>query len=172
MGGIHVWGPESRARITGGPIAAGTYYLELAATDDEVHVQTWWAAIKEVPAFVVAPHSFDSRTNSVIGANVRRMLPKDTLIAVMVHGKKRRERMDMTHWLIENEYLPMFPRYMPNAANPSVPLGRLQLLHEVRPILDRDPEQMFVCDNWKGTTTEAAAMEYMRGTGNSWELLS
>lgn len=136
-------------------------------------MQAWWgvrgAHDSGRPAFVVAPHAFDSRTNSVIAANVRRMLPKDTLVAVMIHGRKRRERKDMCHWLIENDYLPMFPRYMVNEANPSVPLIRHQLLHEMRPIIDREPDQLFVCHNWsQGETT---AREYLNTIEGGWELL-
>ncbi len=123
-----------------------------------------------MPDFVVAPHAFDSRTNSVIAANVRRMLPKDTLIAVMVHGKKRRERVDMCLWLIENNYLPMFPRYMPREGNKNVPLTRVETLHEMRSILDREPDQMFVCHGWRGHK-ETPAMSYMESTKNTWEIL-
>jgi len=97
------------------------------------------------------------------------MLTDDTLIAVMIHGRKRRERMDMCHWLIENEYLPMFPRYMVNEASPSVPLTRHQLLHEMRPILDREPGQLFICHNW--STSEITARVYLDPTDASWELL-
>ncbi|KKL79149.1 hypothetical protein LCGC14_2017710, partial [marine sediment metagenome] len=136
-------------------------------------VQTWWAGCANegviVPDFVVAPHAFDSRTNSVIAANVRRMLPEYTLVAVMIHGRKRRERKDMCHWLIENEYLPMFPRYMSSEASPSVPLTRHQLLHEMRPILDREPGQLFICHNWTGN--ELVAREYLDTTEGDWELL-
>ena len=136
-------------------------------------MQVWWAdrmsAPDTWPDFVVAPHVFDSRTNSVIGANVRRMLPKDTLVAVMLHGRKRRERMDMCHWLIENDYLPMFPRFMPNEASPSVPLTRHQLIHEMRPIIDREPGQLFVCHGWG--ESEVVAREYIDTTGGDWELL-
>ena len=122
-----------------------------------------------MPDFVVAPHAFDSRTNSVIAANVRRMLPEYTLVAVMIHGRKRRERKDMCHWLIENDYLPMFPWYMPNEAVPSVPLTRHQLLHEMRPIIDREPGQLFICHNWN--EDETMAREYLDTTEGDWELL-
>jgi hypothetical protein len=98
------------------------------------------------------------------------MLPVDTLIAVMIHGRKRRERMDMCHWLIENEYLPMFPRYMASEANPSVPLTRHQLLHEMRPIIDREPGQLFICHNWS-QGIEITAREYLTNTQGDWELL-
>ena len=148
-----------------------SHYLELCAGDDEVDVQTWWAdrPSGNMPDFVVAPHDFDSRTNSVIAANVRRMLPKDVLVAVMIHGRKRRERMDMCHWLIENDYLPMFPRYMASEASPSVPLTRHQLLHELRPIIDREPGQLFICHNWD--SSEITACEYLESTDGDWELL-
>ena len=171
MGRVHLWGPESRATIADS-LEPSSYYLELRATDDEANVQVWWAdrmsAPDTWPDFVVAPHVFDSRTNSVIAANVRRMLPKDTLVAVMIHGRKRRERMDMCHWLIENEYLPMFPRSMASEATPSVPLMRHQLLHEMRPIIDREAGQLFICHSWG---TENTAREYIESTQGNWELL-
>ena len=167
MGRVHIWGPESRTTIRDSPIVH--YYLDLRKHDDEIDVLTWWAAQKVTPDFVVAPNAFDSRTNSVIAANVRRMLSKDVLIAVMIHGRKRRERMDMCHWLIENDYLPMFPRYMASETNPSVPLTRHQLLHEMRPILDRETGQMFVCHNWG--FNENVAFEYIGNTQSDWELL-
>ena len=168
MARVHLWGPESRATILDS-LEPLPYYLELRSTDDEVDVQRWWAGQIEKPDFVVAPHDFDSRTNSVIAANVRRMLPTDTLVAVMIHGRKRRERKDMCHWLIENEYLPMFPRYMASEASPSVPLTRHQLLHEMRPILDREPGQLFVCHNW--SPSEITARVYLDSTDGDWELL-
>ena len=168
MGRVHIWGPRSRATISDSPIIG--HYLELRRGDDEINVQAWWAGqTRPRPDFVVAPHDFDSRTNSVIAANVRRMLPKDTLVAVMLHGRKRRERMDMCHWLIENDYLPMFPRYMASEASPSVPLTRHQLLHELRPIIDREPGQLFVCHNW--SSSETTAYEYLDSTQGNWELL-
>ena len=101
MGRIHIWGPESRATIQDNPDV--NHYLELGSSDDELAVKIWWDDRVATPDFVIAPNAFDSRTNTVIGANVRRMLPKDTLIAVMLHGRKRRERMDMCHWLLEND---------------------------------------------------------------------
>ena len=150
-----------------------SHYLELRASDDEVDVQRWWTGrpLGNMPDFVVAPHAFDSRTNSVIAANVRRMLSNDVLVAVMIHGRKRRERMDMCHWLIENDYLPMFPRYTPNyAGGPrSIPLTRHQLLHEMRSIIDREPGQLFICHNWN--SNETTAYEYLMGTDGDWELL-
>ena len=170
MGKVHNWRPESRATITSRDPELSNHYLELSSIDDEDDVKAWWDNPAYPPDFVVAPHASDSRTNSVIGANIRRILPKDTLVAVMVHGKKKRERVDMTHWLIENEYLPMFPRYMPNV-NSSVPLTRLQLIHEMRPILDRDSSQIFVCHNWRGANSEGPALDYIKSTKNSWELL-
>ena len=166
---VHFRGPESRVTISDNLKPLPLYYLELRATDDEVDVQCWWAGSSPEPDFVVAPHVFDSRTNSVIAANVRRMLPKDVLVAVMIHGRKRRERMDMCHWLIENDYLPMFPRYMASEASPFVPLTRYQLLHEMRSILDRDPDQIFVCHKWQ--LGEQMALDYIESTNNSWELL-
>lgn len=168
MGRVHLWGPESRATIADS-LEPLPYYLELKATDDEVDVQCWWVGQISKPDFVVAPYALDSRTNSVIAANVRRMLSKDVLVAVMIHGRKRRERMDMCHWLIENDYLPMFPRYMASEASPSVPLTRHQLLHEMRPILDRDPGQLFVCHNWKDTGH--LVYDYITSTNGDWELL-
>ena len=169
MAGVHCWGLQSRTRTTDKVRPETNYYLELRATDDEIDVQVWWEGCVTTPDFVVAPHVFDSRTNSVIAANIRRMLPKDTLVAVMIHGRKRRERQDMIHWLIENEYLPMFPRFMPNEASPSVPLNRLQLIHESRAIIDREPDQLFVCHTWKGTGT--VVLDYIRSTEAVWELL-
>ena len=163
-----MWGPESRATITSRDPELSNHYLELSSADDEDDVKAWWDNSAHPPDFVVAPHASDSRTNSVIGANIRRILPKDTLVAVMVHGKKKRERVDMTHWLIENEYLPMFPKYM-LSANSSVPLTRFQLIHEMRPILDRGPNQIFVCHNWQ--LGEQMALDYIESTNNSWELL-
>ncbi len=168
MGRIHIWRPNARATIRDNPEAH--HYLDLSSSDDEHDVKVWWDDRVATPDFVIAPNAFDSRTNSVIGANVRRMLPKDTLIAVMLHGRRRRERMDMCHWLIENEYLPMFPRYMYNVATPSVPLTRHQLLHEMRPILDREAGQLFVCYKW-GLNNESTALEYIESTQADWELL-
>ena len=98
------------------------------------------------------------------------MLPKDTLVAVMLHGRTRHERVDMCHWLIENEYLPMFPRYMANEASPSVPLTRIQLIHEMRPLLDREAGQLFVCHGWRDCK-ETVAKSYIDSTDNDWELL-
>jgi hypothetical protein len=127
------------------------------------------------PEFVVAPNAFDSKENSVIAANVRRVVPDDTPIAVMIHGKERRERVDMCQWLIENGYMPMFPRYI--AAQGSMPLARLQLIHEVRPILDREPNWEFVCYGWgegESPTTVSfppRVYDYMQSTGNFWEIL-
>ncbi len=169
MGRVHIWGPESRATIVDS-IEPADHYLELRATDDEIEVQRWWAGQITRPEFVVAPSAHDSRTNSVIGANVRRMLPKDTLVAVMLSGRTRHERVDMCHWLIENEYLPMFPRYMANEASPSVPLTRMQLIHEIRPLLDREAGQLFVCHGWR-TYKETPAKDYIDSTDNNWELL-
>ena len=169
MGRVHIWRPNARATISTHPDI--TQYLELARGDDERAVKTWWEESGYLlPDFVVAPNAFDSRTNSVIGANVRRILPKDTLIAVMIHGRKRRERLDMCNWLIENEYLPMFPRFMNNEKSPSVPLTRVQLLHEMRPLLDRELDQLFVCHAWH-EHKETPALNYIESTSNSWEIL-
>jgi len=170
MGRVHVWGPNAGAGIDDPVKHEMNYYLELQNNDDEAAVRVWWEDRIATPDFIVAPHAFDSRTNSVIGANVRRMFPDGTLIAVMIHGQKRRERMDMCHWLIENEYLPMFPRYMPREGNKNVPLTRVETLHEMRPILDREAEQLFVCHGWRGDK-EIPAFAYMQTTDNHWELL-
>jgi len=89
-------------------------------------------------------------------------------IAIMVRGKTRHERVDMTEWLIENEYLPMFPQYMENAG--SFPLTRLQTVHEIRPILDKNPDWVFVLHGFR-PDSEATAREYIEGTKNNWELL-
>ncbi len=171
MGGTHFWRPESRARIADDIRPEMGHYLELALSDDEEAVRVWWDDRRVfTPDFVVAPSESDSRTNTVIASNIRRMLPEDTLIAVMAHGKKKRERVDMIHWLIENDYLPMFPRYMVNYASPSIPLTRLQLIHEARPILDREPGQLFVAHNWHGDK-EQPALDYMESTDCCWEIL-
>jgi len=89
----------------------------------------------------------------------------------MVRGRKRRERMDMTHWLIENDYSPMWPRFMHSEATPSVPLTRHQLLHEMRPILDREPEWVFVLHNFD-ESREKVAYDYIKPMSNNWELLA
>ena len=116
------------------------------------------------------PDHKDSRTNTVTAANIRRILGADTRIAVTVHGKKKRERTDMLHWLVEQSYLPMFPRFMYNEANPSVPLTRHQLLHEARPILDREPEWIFILEGFM-EDREHTVLKYIQPMNNQWELL-
>ena len=88
----------------------------------------------------------------------------------MIYGQNRHERVDMCDWLIENDYLPMFPRYMPREGNKNVPLTRVETLHEMRPILDREPDQLFVCHGWRGYK-ETPALNYMESTLNDWEIL-
>ena len=173
MGEIHQWRRNTRATIVDLD-QDFKYYLELRADDDEEAVRTFWDDRKCYPEFIVAPNMHDSRTNTVTAANIRRMLGSvrggtPTPIAVMLHGKKRRERVDMCHWLIENDYLPMFPRYMHNEASPSVPLTRLQLIHEMRPIIDREPEWLFVCYGMH--ESEGLVSDYIRTTQNNWEVL-
>ena len=138
--------------------------------------QTLAAQVQTPELFIVAPNMHDSRTNSVAAANIRRMLLSETAqvapvqIAVMVVGKKRRERMDMCHWLIENDYLPMFPRFTHNEVNPTVPMTRHQLLHEMRPILDREPEWVFILHGYH-PAREQATLDYIHPMQNNWEIL-
>ena len=146
------------------------FYLELRANDDEETLKNLWDDRAVSPEFIVAPNLHDSRSNSVAGANIRRIIGADVPIAVMVQGKKRRERMDMCHWLIEEGYLPMFPRFMHNEANPSVPMTRHQLLHEMRPILDREPDWMFVLYGYLADH-EQVAYDYIKTMHNQWEIL-
>ena len=172
MGSIHSWGRDSKATVDGvAAMIKAPYYLELRADDDEKDVQVSWDDRVAHPEFVVAPNLHDSRSNSVAGANVRRLLG-DIPVAVMVVGRKRRERLDMCHWLIENSYLPMFPRFAPNhAGGPrAIPLTRHQLLHEMRPILDREPGWIFVLHGFL-PQHEKVAEDYISTTDNSWEIL-
>ena len=169
MASIHRWGRESRTTIDKFSLKR-EYYFELGADDDEDTVQTFFRGRDTPPEFIVAPNLHDSRSNSVAGANIRRLLGDQVPIAVMVTGKKRRERMDMTHWLIEEGYLPMFPRFMHNEANPAVPLTRHQLLHEMRPILDREPDWMFVLYGYLADH-EQVAYDYIKTMHNQWEIL-
>lgn len=169
MGTIHEWGRNTRTTVDEVK-REYKYYLELRADDDEEKVRVFWDDRVSYPQFIVAPDKHDSRSNSVVGSNIRRMLGSEVPIAVMVAGKKRRERLDMLHWLISEDYLPMFPRFMYCEANPAVPLTRLQLMHEARPILDREPDWIFVLHNF--SLREQTARDYAATTQNSWEILS
>lgn len=168
MGRIHQWTMDARITVDKKLEYERAYYLELRAEDDEMAVLRFWDDRTAHPDFIVAPDKGDSRTNSVVGANIRRITKDNTPIAVMVRGRRRRERLDMTHWLIENDYLPMFPRFMP--VDETIPLTRHQVLHEMRPVLDREPDWIFVLNDFR-LDTETVAMEYIRGTDNNWELL-
>ena len=170
MGKIHIWGHTTRSTINEGSLD-NPQYFELGASDDEGEVRRYWEKKYAEPDFIIAPNKHDSRTNSVVAANVRRILGSNRPIAVMLHGSKRRERVDMCHWLIENDYLPMFPRYMFNEANPSIPLTRLQLMHEMRPILDREPGWIFVIYDYV-VGQDQGALDYAKTTQNTWEVLA
>ena len=171
MGKIHIWDRDARATVDGVmSLLPEKYFLQLRADDDEDALTGFWAEQPSQPEFIVAPDMIDSRTNSVVASNVRRILGDKVPIAVMVRGKVRRERMDMTHWLVENEYLPMFPWFMPNEATPEVPLTRHQTLHEARAILDQEPDWIFVLYGFN-KVFESAAMKYIESTDNTWELL-
>lgn len=169
MGRIHEWGRTACSTVDEVSLDFPTYF-ELCSSDDEIVVRKTYEKMDSKPEFIVAPNLHDSRSNSVTGANIRRILSGGRPIAVMVTGKKRRERLDMCHWLIKNSYLPMFPRFMRNEANPAVPFTRHQLLHEMRPILDLNPEWIFVLHGFL-EKHERVAYDYIKSTQNTWEIL-
>lgn len=119
------------------------------------------------PAFVMSPDTGKSRENSIVAASVRRTLGELAPIVVTVRGQVRRERLEFLRWLVEEEYVPAFPRFLTYGL--SLPLPRHQLIAEARDLLDVMGDWQYACTSW--LDTEDTALEQIDAAPGYWELL-
>ena len=145
MAKIHIWGldsqhdleprgPDGEVHLPSGPCGS-PYILFLAAERTEEDLVGFLEVVGDLPTYVVAPDKGNSRDNSITAANTRRLTEEVAPVVVPIRGASRRERMDFVSWLVENEYVPAFPRFQGNGK--LLPLGRQQQVAELSELMGR-----------------------------------
>lgn len=121
------------------------------------------------PAYIISPDAGKSRENSITAANIRKLAGDDVPIIVTIRGNTARERREFFGWLVENDYVPAFPKFVTN--DDSFPLPRWRLFNELRRDLELIGDWIYACTDWApdGTGQERETIKLLPGT---WELIA
>lgn len=147
MGIIHEWGVDSQYTIKLQPDLT-PYVLKLTEGDLEASVRDYIGEDGDwYPDLIVAPDKGNSRDNSITAAYSRRLVHDEIPVVVTIRGATRRERMDFLTWLMENDYIPAFPRFS-QVEGSSLPMNRHQLIAELRETIEHFGPWSYALPNW------------------------
>ncbi|TFH36189.1 MAG: hypothetical protein E4G93_02575 [Dehalococcoidia bacterium] len=167
MGETRLWGLGTKVIIAEfEPPYRNRYLLDIQATDTDEDVEQFLGGGLD-PTYIISPDAGKSRENSITAHNIRRLAGTGIPIIVTIRGTTTRERKEFLGWLVENDYIPAFPKF--SSQEDQFPLPRWRLFNEVRAELESIGEWIYACTDWPGADSQdAASLATLPG---QWELI-
>lgn len=170
MGSIHVWGLESQLEVGEPLIEQRSPWVLRPGVDssiDQVADEAQTQVNVRAPDYIITPDKGNSRDNSITAAYISNALQEDIPVIVPIRGTTRRERIDFLAWLIENNYVPAFPRMQPTDGR-SFPLSRHEQIVELREPMEKLGPWIWAVLDWH-QVGELESAELMRIIPGQWE---